>query len=102
MLIEEADWHEQQAWDEDAWPEETQCPTAPAIQDGKVDEEDVELARAELLGDPEIETKLLPLSTLVESADLSGCGCVPRDGVCGDDDVDSDDNSNSSDDEGYI
>jgi phosphoglycerate kinase len=52
-------------------------------------EEDVELARAELLGDPEIEAKLLPLSVLVESADLSGCGCVPRDGVCGDDDADA-------------
>ena len=39
-----------------------------------VSEEDVELARNELLGDPEIEAKLLPLSTLVESADLSGCG----------------------------
>ena len=50
-----------------------------------VSEEDVELARNELLGDPEIEAKLLPLSTLVESADLSGCGCVPRDGVCGED-----------------
>ena len=46
--------------------------------------EDVELARVSLLGDTEIERKLLPLSTLVESADLSGCGCVPRDGVCGD------------------
>lgn len=46
--------------------------------------EDVELARVSLLGDAEIEQKLLPLSTLVESADLSGCGCVPRDGVCGD------------------
>jgi len=49
-----------------------------------VSEEDVELARVSLLGDTEIERKLLPLSTLVESADLSGCGCVPRDGVCGD------------------
>ena len=46
--------------------------------------EDVELARVSLLGDTEIERKLLPLSTLVESADSSGCGCVPRDGVCGD------------------
>ena len=49
-----------------------------------VSSEDVELARVSLLGDTEIERKLLPLSTLVESADLSGCGCVPRDGVCGD------------------
>ena len=48
-----------------------------------VSDEDVELARVELLGDPEFERKLLPLSTLVESSDLSGCGCVPHDGVCG-------------------
>ena len=49
-----------------------------------VSDEDVELARVELLGDPELERKLLPLSTVVESSDLRGCGCVPRDGVCGD------------------
>jgi phosphoglycerate kinase len=47
-----------------------------------VAEEDVELARTELLL-PEIENKLLPLSTLVECEDLDGCGCVPRDGMCG-------------------
>lgn len=32
---------------------------------------------------PEVERKLVPLSTLVESDSLDGCGCVPTNGNCG-------------------
>jgi phosphoglycerate kinase len=42
----------------------------------------VELARRELCV-PEVERKLVPLSTLVESETLDGCGCVPTEGTCG-------------------
>ena len=44
--------------------------------------EDIQLAKTELLL-PEIEQKLIPLNSVVESKSIDGCGCVPRDGVCG-------------------
>ena len=47
-----------------------------------VDPADARLA-AEFLLVPEVESKLVPLSTLVESATIDGCGCVPREGACG-------------------
>jgi phosphoglycerate kinase len=49
-----------------------------------VSDEDIALAKKELLC-PEIEQKLVPLMTVVESDSIDGCGCVPRDGVCGTD-----------------
>ena len=46
-----------------------------------VSEGDVELAREFLLDDA-IESKLVPLETLVESDSPDGCGCVVREGRC--------------------
>ena len=44
--------------------------------------EDVALAREELFV-PEVESKLVHLSTVVESETIDGCGCVPSGGECG-------------------
>ena len=52
-----------------------------------VDPLDVEIAKSQLLV-PEVERKLVPLSTVIESDSLDGCGCVPVAGKCGSGDGD--------------
>lgn len=47
-----------------------------------VSEADVELAR-ELLS-PEAQAKIIELPVVVESTSLKGCGCIPKEGECGD------------------
>ena len=47
-----------------------------------VSEGDVELAR-ELLS-PEAQAKIIELPVVVESTSLKGCGCIPKEGECGD------------------